>query len=241
MSLPPTGLAAPAFHEVVFRHPGEDRVVLNVGGMANITILPADPSDPVTGFDTGPGNVLLDGWYRAHHQDLGFDRDGAWSASGTVDGDLFDRLRAEEYFGVKPPKSTGRELFDLPWLHRHLDVPGSGGSPTPESIQATLCELTAATVAEAILEHAPATRKALVCGGGAHNRDLLSRLQTRLRPVMVETTDSVNVSPDYVEALAFAWLAQRTLDGKTGNLPSVTGARHRVVLGGIYPAGSRSF
>lgn len=223
---------APAFHNAVFRDSTEDRVVVNIGGMANITVLPAAPDIPVTGFDTGPGNVLLDSWY-GKNNDKAFDRNGHWSAQGNVNRELLEQMRAEEFFRLAPPKSTGRELFNINWLDRQLVM--MGASVPPQDVQATLCELTATTIASALVEHAPSTRRLLVCGGGVHNADLMTRLQNRLPNVIVEPTDACGIPADWVEAIAFAWLAKQTLEGKPGNLPSVTGAQQSVVLGAIYP------
>lgn len=225
---------APAFHAACLRSDSEPRVVLNLGGIANITLLPADAEQPVLGYDTGPANVLLDAWCRRH---LGqpFDRDGAWAATGTGSTALLNRLLEHEYLSLPAPKSTGREEFCLEWLDGVLenmaDVPGA------EDVQATLAEYTARTVADAIRASAPEVRRLLVCGGGAHNGDLLRRLAKQLPKVAVESTAALGIDPERMEAMAFAWLAQRTLAGQAGNLPSVTGANAAAVLGGIYPAG----
>ncbi|GBE10022.1 anhydro-N-acetylmuramic acid kinase [bacterium BMS3Bbin12] len=224
----------PAFHDLVFRSPGEDRVVLNLGGIANVTCLPRTPDAPVTGFDTGPGNMLMDAWCMRH---LGqpYDRDGAWAARGRVLETLLAAWLEEPFFARPPPKSTGREHFHLAWLEQTLTAIGSTPA-APEDVQATLCELTAASIARAVRQYAPATRRLLVCGGGAANRTLLERLRHRLPGCTVESTAAHGLDPQWVEAAAFAWLAQRTLAGAPGNLPAVTGARHPVILGAIYPA-----
>lgn len=223
----------PAFHAEVFAA-GHTRVVLNLGGIANITVLPGAAAAPVTGFDTGPGNVLLDGWAQ-RHLGVPLDRDGAWARSGRVDPPLLDRLLGDPYFQVPPPKSTGREVFNGEWLERQLQQ--AGRHLAPEDVQATLVELTAASVADAVWRHASGTRELLVCGGGAHNGAVLARLGHHLPDCTVTSTASHGIDPDWVEALAFAWLARRTLQGRPGNLPAVTGARHPVVLGGVFPAG----
>jgi anhydro-N-acetylmuramic acid kinase len=185
----------------------------------------------VIGFDTGPGNALLDQWV-AQHQGRSHDHDGNWAAGGRVIHELLARLLDDEYFSRSPPKSTGREHFHLGWLRHHL----SGNEP-PEDVQATLAELTARSIAEAIHGLLPGTtNEVYVCGGGTHNTDLLRRLRTRLGNTPLATTLALGVDPDWVEAIAFAWLAHQTLAGHPGNLPSVTGARHAVVLGGIYLA-----
>jgi Predicted molecular chaperone distantly related to HSP70-fold metalloproteases len=218
----------PAFHAAQFHHPGYMRVVVNLGGMANITVLPANGNAPVIGFDTGPGNVLLDGWAQRHRGST-YDADGAWAAAGTRLPALLQRLLAEPYFTQAPPKSTGRERFNLPWLETRLE-----GAEDPQDVQATLLELTALSVSQAINGHAGAAQEVLVCGGGAYNRALLQRLAHHLAPRTVLSTARYGVEPQAVEAMAFAWLAQQTLHGKPGNLPTVTGARRPVVLGGIY-------
>ncbi len=220
----------PAFHQAVFQHPDRDRVVLNIGGMANITILPANEQAPVTGFDTGPGNVLMDEWVRLHEQ-RDFDRDGRWAATGTCNDTLLQRLLSDVYFQAPPPKSTGRETFNLDWLYGFIHRQ----PVAPADVQATLTELTAATVADAILRHAPATDEVLVCGGGAHNSLLMDRLRAHLPGHAIETTAAYGIAPDWVEAMAFAWLARQTLLGLPGNLPAVTGARESRILGAIHP------
>lgn len=221
----------PAFHAACFRSPDEDRAVLNVGGMANLTILPADPAQAIGGFDTGPGNVLMDAWI---HQERGvsFDRDGAWAASGSPVPALLDSLLQDPYFARTPPKSTGREYFHLDWLERHLEQPAASA----EDIQATLSALTAQSVATAVGRWAPRTQRMLVCGGGAHNSKLLSNLRERMPHVTIESTDAHGLHPDWIEAAAFAWMARETLAGRTTNQTSVTGARVATLLGGIYPA-----
>ena len=217
----------PPFHDWLFRAVGTHRVVLNLGGIANITILPGDDR-PIIGFDTGPGNTLLDAWIGAQKA-LPYDSDGQWAAAGTVISGLLDGLMADEYFELLPPKSTGFEHFNLGWLKAC-----SVQDQSPRDVQATLSELTARTVAAEIDKHAPATKEVYVCGGGAHNQDLIRRLKTRLSGMTVTSTLEVGLDPDWVEAAAFAWLAMRTMNKKTGNLPTVTGASHRVVLGAIH-------
>lgn len=218
----------PAFHADVFRHASRNRVILNVGGIANITALPA--SGPVIGFDTGPGNVLLDMWC-ARHRGCAFDAGGEWAASGAVVQALLDDMLAEAYFALPPPKSTGRDLFNEPWLAHH-DLSRYAAA----DVQATLLELTARSVADAMERHCPNTAELYVCGGGASNNQLLRRLQALLVNVSVSTTDDLGLHPDWVEAVAFAWLARRTLVQQPGNLPEVTGAGGLRVLGAIYPA-----
>ncbi|MFG6176070.1 anhydro-N-acetylmuramic acid kinase [Halomonas sp. THAF12] len=225
---------APAFHQALFRAPGQWRLVLNLGGFANLTLLPPveDGRDPL-GFDTGPANALLDAWH-ARHRGGNFDVDGAWAASGRVDEALLERLLAEPFFHRPPPRSTGREVFHLEWLKAHLR-----GDERPEDVQATLAELTAASVALGIdmareRYAAPSAECLIPCGGGAHNPDLLARLARRMPDTRLETAEAFGWSPDWLEAAAFAWLAWCRLEGQPGNLPSVTGAAGPRVLGGLF-------
>ncbi|MDX1508950.1 MAG: anhydro-N-acetylmuramic acid kinase, partial [Woeseiaceae bacterium] len=219
----------PPFHDWLFRDDAADRVVVNIGGIANVTVLPSG-GEPVTGFDTGPGNTLLDAWMRWHN-DSAYDDRGAWAASGEVDTALLDKMCSDPWFAAAPPKSTGFERFNLDWLAAF-----EPGDASPADVQATLSELTAKTIADAILRVAPSTREVFVCGGGASNPDLMSRLAARLRGISVASTSAAGVDPDWIEATAFAWLAMRRLAGLPGNLPSVTGARCEAVLGAVYSA-----
>ena len=223
----------PAFHEAVFRINARNRVIVNIGGIANITILPAEPLKKISGFDTGPGNTLMDGWIKKHRRK---DKDdcGRWAASGELDEALLDRMLKDPYFRQKPPKSTGREYFNLAWLDKLLKRRKT--RIMSKHVQATLCELTARSISDAIYEHAPGTDEILVCGGGVHNLALMMRLQMLMDKVRVVSTEEFNTDPDCVEAIAFAWLAKQTLEHRAGNVPSVTGARHTVILGGIYCA-----
>ncbi len=218
---------APAFHEWLFRRPGKLRVVLNVGGIANVTILPADDAD-TTGFDTGPGNTLMDAWTR-QHLDEPFDRDGSWAARGAIDFDLLERLLADDYFLKPPPKSTGFEYFNLGWLRTFAidDLEAV-------DVQATLAMMTARSIAAAL---APDTSELLVCGGGVHNCRLMHLLGRELPDVSIRSTADAGLHPDWVEAAAFAWLAKRRIEGNPGNLPAVTGASEHAVLGRVWPAG----
>ncbi|KFN49594.1 anhydro-N-acetylmuramic acid kinase [Arenimonas composti] len=218
----------PAFHAALFADAGEDRAVLNLGGIANLTLLPR--SGDVRGFDTGPANALMDAWIREQRGEA-YDRDAAFAATGRVDEALLGRLRSDPWFAAPPPKSTGRDQFQLAWL-RSRGAP----LPAPEDVQASLCELTAATVAEALRATLPTARRLLVCGGGVHNPLLLRRLAARLPDVAVTSTAAAGVDPDFVEAAGFAWLARETLAGRPGNRPSVTGAAGPRVLGGIWRA-----
>lgn len=221
----------PAFHQAVFANPDENRVALNIGGIANITVLPKNPELPVSGFDTGPGNTLLDYWAQQH---LGqpVDKNGDWGATGHCHPQLLQQLLAEPYFSQTPPKSTGKELFCPNWLNSHLKTLKE--PPSPVDVQATLAHLTARSIAQAVQKYAADTQRVLVCGGGVHNRQLLGLLREML-DCAVESTGLYGLDPDWVEAMAFAWLARQTLSGLPGNLPAVTGARQAVVLGAIYP------
>jgi len=217
----------PPFHEWLFGGTTDKRVILNIGGISNITILGADEA-PVVGFDTGPGNTLLDRWIQ-RHRGTAFDRNGDWAASGSCIDELLETLLSFPYFGLGPPKSTGLEDFNLEWLLQH-----NVDACDPADVQATLAELTARSIANDIRRFAPATETLYVCGGGAHNKDLSRRLARNLPDIDMATTAAVGLHPDWVEAVAFAWLAMRTMNKQTGNLPSVTGASHKVVLGTIH-------
>jgi anhydro-N-acetylmuramic acid kinase len=217
----------PAFHAALFGG-SIHRVVVNIGGIANVTDLPAHGA--VSGFDTGPGNVLLDFWH-ARHRGSPFDRDGAWAASGRVDGPLLTALLDEPYFARKPPKSTGRDWFDFAWLLAKLER----RTLAAEDVQATLVALTARTIADAIEAHCASATEVLICGGGACNGALMGALAALLSPRNVAPTSSHGVAVAHVEALAFAWLARECIAGRPGNLPAVTGARGLRVLGAIYP------
>lgn len=220
----------PAFHEAVFADSSRVRAVLNIGGFSNLSLL--KPGHSTHGFDCGPGNVLMDAWAQLI---LGqsYDKNGDWAATGRVNSGLLQRFLADPFFSTQGPKSTGRECFNLGWLQAHLaQLPSI---PT-EDIQATLLEMTARSICDALLNSQPETEEVLVCGGGAHNQTLLRRLQTLLPTCKVATTSTMGIHPDWVEAMAFAWLAHCCLEGIPGNRPSVTGARGLRVLGAIYPA-----
>ena len=225
----------PAFHADLFRIGSANRVILNIGGMANITLLLKNSNAPIIGFDTGPGNILIDSWiYR--HQQQGFDLSGAWGRSGRIDAQLLNRLLEHEFFEQAPPKSTGREQFNLSWIDQQLSA--LGHPIAHADVQATLTELTARSIAEAILNQNIDDAEVYVCGGGAHNDYLLERLERHLGKLSLTTTDTLGLPADWVEACAFAWLAKRCLSQLSGNLPSVTGARGERILGGIYLGGS---
>jgi len=231
---------APAFHATVFAHPARRRAVVNLGGIANVSLLAAadppgdgDDTPRVVGFDTGPANTLLDLWCE-RHTGQPYDHGGAWAAGGRVLAPLLASLLDEPYFRAAPPKSTGRDLFDAQWLARKLARAGCADA-APRDVQATLAELTAITVAEPC--RAFGAREVWVCGGGARNPHLMARLAARVPDVPVGDTGALGIDPQAVEASAFAWLAHRHLSGLAGNLPSVTGASGPRVLGARWPAG----
>lgn len=218
----------PPFHNALFRNFSETRVVLNIGGIANVTVLPQDQAENIRGFDTGPGSALLDAWVHKHKQ-IPFDAQGSWAASGKIHRGLLTDLLKDPYLSKEPPKSTGREHYNLAWLEPNL-LPHN---PTPVDTQATLVEFTAQTIAVALRNWVSDCQRILVCGGGRHNSYLLTRLGN-LTAQLVETTDEHGVDGDGLEAAAFAWLAHQTLNGLPGNDPSVTGAQGFRILGGIY-------
>jgi anhydro-N-acetylmuramic acid kinase len=217
---------APFFHEWLFQIPDVHRAVLNIGGIANLTLLAEHAA--TIGFDTGPGNTLMDAWTRKH-RNTPFDRNGDWAKSGTVDAGLLRRFLADPYFAATPPKSTGFEAFNLRWIEA-ADTSGIAAA----DIQATLCQLTAQTIADAVVAFAPQTSDLLVCGGGVHNLALMERLRDSLNSIAIDSTATAGLDPDWVEAAAFAWLAMRRMHELPGNLPSVTGAREAVRLGTIH-------
>lgn len=216
----------PAFHHAAFASPATTRVIVNLGGIANVTVL--EPGAPVLAWDTGPGNTLLDSHCAAHRKQA-FDAGGAWAASGHVDEALLTRLLADPYFARSAPKSTGREYFNARWLQQHCDA----GAPQGADLQATLAELTARSIATAIAGAAP-DAEVYLCGGGAANNDLQNRLRHSLPGSAISTTAALGVAPDWVEATAFAWLARARLEKIPGNLPSATGAARAAVLGALH-------
>ncbi len=220
---------APAFHAWFFRE-HNNLVVLNIGGMANLTVL---SGDDVTGFDSGPGNALLDDWIRKH-KGLDYDKDGDWATSGQLQKALLQRMLADEYFTRPAPKSTGKDEFNLIWLENLLaSLPGKAKA---EDVQATLLELSAVSISDAITKYGNDAGEVLVCGGGCHNKALMTKIADKLKGTKIGTTLTYGIDPDAVEALAFAWLAQQRIDKKPANLPAVTGARESVLLGTIYQA-----
>lgn len=216
---------APAFHHYLFSS-SQNRCVLNIGGISNITIL--CPGTSLTGYDTGPGNGLMDAWINSIKQ-LPYDDNGQWAKSGEVCEHLLKTLLNHSYFKQAAPKSTGREEFHLEWLQHILS---NSGVLLPADVQATLCELTAITVAQEIQRYE--CREVFVCGGGAHNAFLLERIAYHLPLATISSTESLGLHPDWVEAACFAWLAKQRLENKTANLASVTGASKNVILGAIY-------
>ena len=219
---------APAFHRFAFGDPDNSRAVVNIGGIANVTLLLA--SGRTEGFDTGPGNVLLDLWSKKHLRKP-FDDKGLWAAGGTVDSKLLKLLQADSFFALKPPKSTGSDYFSLDWLDQKLKK--RGPKVTPEDIQATLSELTALEIARP-LKSIEGLSEVMVCGGGANNEHLMTALRRALPNYAVDTTAHWGIDPAWVEAIAFAWLARQRLLGAPSNIPTVTGARQSVSLGGVY-------
>ncbi len=218
----------PAFHDAVLRDRTENRVIINIGGMANITVLAT--GQPVTGFDTGPGNVLMDSWIQ-HRQSRNYDEDGNWAASGACDIALLDQLMSHPYIQAPAPKSTGRESFHLEWLKGVLTAFTHLGDA---DIQRTLLEFSALSIAETINNLDITFHRALLCGGGSHNSLLRSRIAALLPGIKVSTTTNFGIDADWLEAMAFAWLAKQRIEGGTGNVTTVTGAASPCILGGVY-------
>ncbi len=219
----------PAFHAVAFGSTWEDRAAVNIGGIANVTLLPRNA--PVRGFDTGPGNCLMDYWVNLH-QGKPYDAGGAWAAGSDASATLLSRMLDEPYFRQPAPKSSGRELFNPGWLNTKL----SGAPEDAQAVQATLLDLTSESISQSIEESAVPVARLIVCGGGAYNAALMARLAGRLAPCVVETSAAHGFEADQVEAMAFAWLAWCAIIGRPGNVPEVTGAKGPRVLGAIYPA-----
>ncbi len=219
----------PGLHSAVFASSQADRAILNIGGIANVTVLLRN--SVTLGLDIGPGNGLMDSWTE-RHLGLPYDKDGAWAATGKVNGDLLHKLLQHPFFARSAPKSTGREEFTLSWVDEVLQ-----GFPSvaPQHVQATLLQLTASSIAQSIMSACPSGTEIYVCGGGAHNTFLCQQLQTALPGYPLASTARLGIDPDWVEAIAFAWLAMRTLNNLPGNLKAVTGAARNVILGGIYP------
>ncbi|MFK8069164.1 MAG: anhydro-N-acetylmuramic acid kinase [Gammaproteobacteria bacterium] len=220
---------APAFHQTMFKTIDKNRIILNLGGIANITLLPASPSKDIFGFDTGPANALLDDWIQKNQRES-FDRNGEWAKTGNVIPTLLKAMLEDAYFRIVPPKSTGREYFNLDWLDKKIGV----DNYKPEDIQATLLLLTVQSITNAIDSLAIDLDEVIVCGGGAYNNYLIDLLSRSLHGIPVTSSTNFGIEPDSVEAVAFAWLAKRRLDNLPGNIPSVTGATKEVLLGAIY-------
>ncbi len=225
----------PPFHRAAFGHASQVRAVLNIGGISNITLLPSAQTSteaPLIGFDCGPGNALMDAWCQLH-TGAAFDNRGQWGATGAVDTGLLAAMQDDAFFAKPPPKSTGRDLFNMPWLHQRLQ---GFEELAAKDVQATLTQLTAWACARALQWGPQACEMLIVCGGGAHNDGLMQRLQTAIGSTQLCSSADVGVSPTEVEALAFAWLAQQTVMRKAASLPSVTGAQGTRILGAVYPA-----
>lgn len=220
----------PAFHEWVFKPDAQCKAIVNIGGFSNITFLNAGSA--TTGFDCGPGNALLDAWIQHHQQKL-YDKNGAWAASGTISESFLQQMLQADFFHQQGPKSTGRELFNLPWLKQQLN---NFSELSAADVQSTLVELTVTALSRSVRQHAQPVQELWVCGGGAHNGYLLERLSAHLPNTKVSITDEQGVPADWMEAMAFAWLAYRCITKQTANLPEVTGAHGLRILGAIYPA-----
>ena len=223
----------PAFHQALFGNPKIHRVIVNIGGIANLTSLAPDGANgKVVGFDCGPGNLLMDAWCM-RHTGKAYDENGAWAGSGKVIPALLEKLLAHPFFSLPPPKSTGREAFNLTWLESCL-VGGTNAADAAD-VQATLLQVTIEGIARSVIAHCSDAVEVYLCGGGARNGLLLARLRAALAGKKVDLSDALGVDADSLEAFAFAWLAQQTMLGQPGNLPAVTGAKHPCVLGAIYP------
>ena len=218
----------PAFHHKMLRHPNIHRVIVNIGGISNLTNL--QPGTNTSGFDCGPGNLLMDAWIQKH-QGLAYDKDGTWAAKGTIIPQLLTALLNEPYLSARPPKSCGRDLFNINWLEQKLQ-----GNEQAVDVQATLLALTGHAISTAILQYCPGAEEIYICGGGAHNQALLNNLENALPGCLIQLTDKLGIDADWLEAIAFAWLAQQTIHGQPANLPGATGARHPCILGAIYQA-----
>lgn len=217
----------PAFHQAIFAHPQFNRAVINIGGIANITYLASNGD--LIGFDSGPGNMLLDAWIK-QHKNLNYDANGAWASTGRLIAPLLSAMLAEPYLALMPPKSTGRDLFNDAWLTEHL----VDSNYAAEDVAFTLVSFTAHSIHNALLQHCGGVDEVYLCGGGAHNALLMHQLQGLLGEIKIETTDQLGIGVDWVEAIAFAWLAKLCLNEQTASLPEVTGAKGARILGAIY-------
>ena len=218
----------PAFHQYLFQHGSIQRVILNIGGIANLTVLATDATTTLRGFDTGPGNALMDEWNQLHNR-TDFDESGSWAASGTCQDALLNELLTDPYFASAPPKSTGREYFNTGWLQRF-----NLNAITPQDVQATLCHLSAHSIANAINDYATGSSEVYVCGGGVKNKNLMQLLGELMPAIKIDSTAKLGLDPDWVEACAFAWLAKQRILELRGNAPGVTGAGKNVILGALY-------
>lgn len=218
---------APAFHHYLFSNTAMHRAIVNIGGIANVTLLPQQGLQPVLGFDTGPGNTLIDSWAQLHINQS-YDKNGSWAEQGKCDQVLLENMLKDSFFELPFPKSTGQEYFNLDWLKKYLPL-----SIKPVDVQATLVELTAHSILDAITKNLP-HGEILICGGGVHNTFMISRLKTLAPHHTIDSTQKYDINPDWMEAMAFAWLAKQTLERKPGNLTAVTGAKRETVLGGVY-------
>jgi anhydro-N-acetylmuramic acid kinase len=228
---------APAFHRALLASPAESRAVVNIGGIANVTFLPKDRGTPVSGFDSGPGNTLMDYWIRRHLKEP-WDAEGGWARQGEVCAGLLEIMMAAPYIHAPPPKSTGPEHFSPDWLADTLEQ--CGATPSPADVQRTLLEFTARHIVDALNTGTDNPDRVLICGGGTHNTLLMERLAALMPQRAVSDTGAFGVDPDWVEAMAFAWLAREALHGRPGNIREVTGAREDVILGGIFPGKYKS-
>jgi anhydro-N-acetylmuramic acid kinase len=218
----------PAFHDRVLRHPDIHRVIVNIGGISNLTNLP--PGQTTIGFDCGPGNLLMDAWIHKH-QDCAYDKNGAWAATGKILPSLLQELLNEPYFTAPPPKSSGRDLFNLPWIEEKLR-----GNESPEDVQATLLAMTVFGIADSVQRFCTGAQEIYLCGGGARNATIVKELTKLLPHSTIQPTDYIGINADWLEAIAFAWLAQQCIEGNSANLPEATGASHPCILGAIYQA-----
>jgi anhydro-N-acetylmuramic acid kinase len=218
----------PAFHDHMLRHSDIHRVIVNIGGISNLTDLM--PGEATRGFDCGPGGLLLDAWI-ARHCGRAFDNEGAWAASGKVIPALLQALLDEPFLQAAPPKSSGRDLFNMGWLEQKIR-----GDIAPVDVQATLLAFTVHAIADAIGRFCAGAEEVYLCGGGAHNRALVAQLEQALPHCRIQMTDALGIGADWMEAIAFAWLARQAVHGQCANLPAVTGARHACILGAIYQA-----
>ncbi|WP_109015189.1 anhydro-N-acetylmuramic acid kinase [Novimethylophilus kurashikiensis] len=217
----------PAFHQAVFADSDTPRAIINIGGISNITHL---SGTNVTGFDCGPGNLLLDAWCE-RHTGAPYDKDGAWAREGEVSNSLLDKLLSNDFLQLAPPKSTGRDLFNMAWLEHQISATAQA-----KDVQATLVEFAARCISDAITRHCADVREIYLCGGGTHNGLLVQRLTHHLPHISAASTEKLGIAPDWVEAIAFAWLAKQTMERRPSNIPEVTGAAGPRILGAVYPA-----